>query len=111
MLERSMDKVVRVRLSEGVIINPAEEVSVTEVFGPNRENAWYHVNLEKRTCGCTYWQSIVIACKHAVAVWERYESQLEATCEVIPQAPLLLPRSRFHRCRKCSQRQPNSSPM
>jgi hypothetical protein len=81
MLERSMDKVVRVRLSEGVIINPAEEVSVTEVFGPNRENTRYHVNLEKRTCGCTYWQSIGIACRHAMAVWERYQSQLQPNGE------------------------------
>ena len=29
-----MDEVVRVRLSEGVIINPAEEVSVAEVRDP-----------------------------------------------------------------------------
>ena len=26
-------------------------VSITEVTGPNEEDAWYHVNLEKRTCG------------------------------------------------------------
>ena len=76
-----MNEVVRVRLNRGLIINPSEEVSVTEVFGPNRENARYHVNLEKRTCGCTYWQSGGVACKHAVAVWERYQSQLEANGE------------------------------
>ena len=70
-LEHSMNEVVKVRLNEGVIINPAEEeeVSVVEVMGPNEEDAWYRVNLEKCTCGCTYWQSIGIACKHAVAVW------------------------------------------
>ena len=73
-LEHSMNEVVKVRLNRGVIINPSEEVSVTEVMGPNRENTRYHVNLEKRTCGCTYWQSVGVACKHAVAVWERYQS-------------------------------------
>ena len=65
---------------------PADEVSITEVTGPNEEDARYHVNLEKRTCGCTYWQSIGIACKHAVAVWEMYQSQLKATGEEISQA-------------------------
>ena len=55
-------------------------------MGPNEEDARYHINLEKRTCGCTYWQSIGIACKHAVVIWERYQSQLEANGEGIPQA-------------------------
>ena len=50
-------------------------------MGPNEEDARYHVNLEKRTCGCTYWQSIGIACKHTVTVWERYQSQLEVNGE------------------------------
>ena len=68
------------------IPHPADEVSITEVTGPNEEDARYHVNLEKRTCGCTYWQSIGIACKHAVAVWEMYQSQLKATGEEISQA-------------------------
>ena len=67
------------------IPHPADEVSITEVMGPNEEDARYHVNLEKCTRGCTYWQSIGIACKHAVAVWERYQSQLEANGEEIPQ--------------------------
>ncbi len=83
-----MNQVVWVRLDEGVIINPAEEVSVAEVMGPNEEDARYHVNSEKRTCGCTYWQSIGIACKHAVVIWERYQSQLEANGEGIPQEPV-----------------------
>ena len=65
---------------------PADEVSITEVTGPNEEDARYHVNLEKRTCGCTYWQSIGIACKHAVAVREMYQSQLKATGKEISQA-------------------------
>ena len=26
-------------------------LSITEVTGPNEEDAWYHVNLEKCTCG------------------------------------------------------------
>ena len=85
MLERSMGQVASVKLDEGVIINPAEEVSVVEEMRPNEEDARYHVNLEKRTCGCTYWQSIGIACKHAVAVWEMYQTQLEANGEEIPQ--------------------------
>ena len=68
------------------IPHPADEVSITEVTGPNEEDAWYHVNLEKCTRGCTYWQSIGIACKHAVAVWEMYQSQLKATGEEISQA-------------------------
>ena len=68
------------------IPHPADEVSITEVTGPNEEDARYHVNLEKCTCGCTYWQSIGIACKHAVAVWEMYQSQLKATGEEISQA-------------------------
>ena len=68
------------------IPHPADEVSITEVTGPNEEDARYHVNLEKRTCGCTYWQSIGITCKHAVAVWERDQSQLKATGEEISQA-------------------------
>ena len=55
-------------------------------MGPNEEDARYHVNLEKCTRGCTYWQSIRIACKHAVAVWEMYQSQLKATGEEISQA-------------------------
>ena len=42
---------------------PQIPVSITEVTGPNEEDARYHVNLEKCTCGCTYWQSIGIACK------------------------------------------------
>ena len=50
------------------------------------EDARYHVNLEKCTRGCTYWQSIGIACKHAVAVREMYQSQLKATGEEISQA-------------------------
>ena len=58
------------------IPHPADEVSITEVMGPNEEDARYHVNLEKCTRGCTYWQSIGIACKHAVAVWEMYQIQL-----------------------------------
>ena len=49
------------------------QVSIT-----GAEYTLYHVNLEKRTWGCTYWQSIGIACKHAVVIWERYQSQLEA---------------------------------
>ena len=65
---------------------PQIPVSITEVTGPNEEDAWYHVNLEKCTRGCTYWQSIGIACKHAVAVWEMYQSQLKATGEEISQA-------------------------
>ena len=65
---------------------PADEVSITEVMRPNEEDAWYHVNLEKCTRGCTYWQSIGIACKHAMAVWEMYQSQLKATGEEISQA-------------------------
>ena len=65
---------------------PQIPVSITEVTGPNEEDARYHVNLEKRTCGCTYWQSIGITCKHAVAVWERDQSQLKATGEEISQA-------------------------
>ena len=65
---------------------PTDEVSITEVMGPNEEDARYHVNLEKRTCGCTYWQYIGIACKHAVAVREMYQSQLKATGEEISQA-------------------------
>jgi hypothetical protein len=76
MLERSMGQVASVKLDEGVIINPAEEVSVVEEMRPNEEDARYHVNLEKRTCGCTHWQSVGIACKHAVAVWEMYQIQL-----------------------------------
>ena len=68
------------------IPHPADEVSITEVTGPNEEDARYHVNLEKRTRGCTYWQSIGIAYKHAVAVWEMYESQLKATGKEISQA-------------------------
>jgi len=55
-------------------------------MGPNEEDARYHVNLEKCTRGCTYWQSIGIACKHAVAVWEMYQYQLKATGEEISQA-------------------------
>ena len=86
MLERSMGQVASVKLDEGVIINPAEEVSVVEEMRPNEEDARYHVNLEKRTCGCTHWQSVGIACKHAVAVWEMYQSQLKATGEEISQA-------------------------
>ena len=58
------------------IPHPAVEVSITEVMRPNEEDARYHVNLEKRTCGCTHWQSVGIACKHAVAVWEMYQIQL-----------------------------------
>ena len=65
---------------------PQIPVSITEVTGPNEEDARYHVNLEKCTRGCTYWQSIGIACKHAVAVWEMYQSQLKATGEEISQA-------------------------
>ena len=65
---------------------PQIPVSITEVMGPNEEDARYHVNLEKCTCGCTYWQSIGIACKHAVAVWEMYQSQLKSTGEEISQA-------------------------
>ena len=65
---------------------PQIPVSITEVTGPNEEDARYHVNLEKRTCGCTYWQSIGIACKHAVAVWEMYQIQLGGNGEEIPQA-------------------------
>ena len=61
-------------------------LSVVEEMRPNEEDARYHVNLEKRTCGCTYWQSIGITCKHAVAVWERDQSQLKATGEEISQA-------------------------
>ena len=68
------------------IPHPADEVCITEVMGPNEEDARYHVNLEKRTCGCTYWQSIGIACKHAVAVREMYQSHLKATGEEISQA-------------------------
>jgi len=68
------------------IPHPADEVSITEVMGPNEEDARYHVNLEKCTRGCTYWQSIGIACKHAVAVREMYQSQLKATGEEISQA-------------------------
>ena len=68
------------------IPHPADEVSIIEVMRPNEEDARYHVNLEKCTCGCTYWQSIGIACKHAVAVWEMYQSQLKATGEEISQA-------------------------
>ena len=68
------------------IPHPADEVSITEVLGPNEKDARYHVNLEKCTRGCTYWQSIGIACKHAVAVWEMYQSQLKATGEEISQA-------------------------
>ena len=68
------------------IPHPADKVSITEVTGPNEEDARYHVSLEKRTCGCTYWQSIGIACKHAVAVWEMYQSQLKAIGEEISQA-------------------------
>ena len=68
------------------IPHPADEVSITEVMGPNEEDARYHVNLEKCTRGCTYWQSIGIACKHAMAVWEMYQSQLKATGEEISQA-------------------------
>ena len=33
------------------IPHPADEVSITEVTGPNEEDARYHVNLEKCTCG------------------------------------------------------------
>ena len=65
---------------------PQIPVSITEVTGPNEEDARYHVNLEKCTCGCTYWKSIGIACKHAMAVWEMYQSQLKATGEEISQA-------------------------
>ena len=65
---------------------PQIPVSITEVTGPNEEDARYHVNLEKCTRGCTYWQSIGIACKHAVAVWEMYQSQLKATGEEKSQA-------------------------
>ena len=65
---------------------PQIPVSITEVTGPNEEDARYHVNLEKCTCGCTYWQSIGFACKHAMAVWEMYQSQLKATGEEISQA-------------------------
>ena len=61
-------------------------VSITKVTGPNEEDAWYHVNLEKCTRGCTYWKSIGIAFKHAMAVWEMYQSQLKATGEEISQA-------------------------
>ena len=68
------------------IPHPADEVSITEVMGPNEEDARYHVNLEKCTRGCTYWQSIGIACKHAVAVWVMYQYQLKATGEEISQA-------------------------
>ena len=115
MLERSMGQVASVKLDEGVIINPAEEVSVVEEMRPNEEDARYDVNLEKRTCGCTHWQSVGIACKHAVAVWERYQSQLEANGEANDeeegtirrasrqmggQPQSVVPRSRFHRRRK-----------
>ena len=65
---------------------PQIPVSITEVTGPNEEDARYHVNLEKCTRGCTYWQSIGIACKHAVAVWEMYQSHLKATGEEKSQA-------------------------
>ena len=81
------------------IPHPADEVSVAEEMGPNEEDARYHVNLEKRTCGCTYWQSIGIACKNAVTVWERYQSQLEANGEEIPQEPYNA--ARRTRCRIC----------
>ena len=33
------------------IPHPADEVSIIEVMGPNEEDAQYHVNLEKCTCG------------------------------------------------------------
>ena len=69
--------------SLSTIPHPADEVSIIEVMRPNEEDARYHVNLEKCTCGCTYWQSIGIACKHAVAVWVMYQSQLKATGEEI----------------------------
>ena len=51
------------RSGEGVIINPAEEVSVAEVMGPNEEDARYHVNLEKWHVWlyvlAVYWLSLI----------------------------------------------------
>ena len=57
--------------------DPNEEVSVAAVLGPNAEDARYHVNLEKRTC------------------------------EMGGKRETVLPRSRLHCRRKCSQRQTN----
>jgi len=66
---------VRVRIGEEVIIDPAEAAMVAEEWKPN-EFIHYGVNLNKRMCGCGHWQHYGIACNHAIVVWEKYQEQL-----------------------------------
>ena len=74
--EDATDGMVSVRMGEEVIIDPNEAAMVTDQVEPN-EFVHYDVNLNKRTCGCGYWQHYGIAYKHALSMWDKYQEQLQ----------------------------------